>query len=84
MIGIVLLAVALGSMMGLLVNQTSQAIDPVQQVRAAQLAQRLFNEIPQSLFLMLIRITMAAAGAVARRWMVSPMTPVPYPAAMKP
>ena len=44
-IGIVLLAVALGSMMGLLVNQTSQAIDPVQQVRAAQLAQRLFNEI---------------------------------------
>ena len=44
-IGIVLLAVALGSMMGLLVNQTSQATDPVQQVRAAQLAQRLLNEI---------------------------------------
>lgn len=44
-IGIVLLAVALGSMMGLLVNQTSQAVDPVQQVRAAQLAQRLLNEI---------------------------------------
>ena len=44
-IGIVLLAVALGDMMGLLVSQTSQAIDPVQQVRAAQLAQRLLNEI---------------------------------------
>ena len=44
-IGIVLLAVALGGMMGLLVSQTSQAIDPVQQVRAAQLAQRLLNEI---------------------------------------
>lgn len=44
-IGIVLLAVALGGMMGLLVSQTSQATDPVQQVRAAQLAQRLLNEI---------------------------------------
>ena len=44
-IGIVLLALALGSMMGLLVNQTAQATDPVQQVRAAQLAQRLLNEI---------------------------------------
>ena len=32
-------------MMGLLVSQTSQATDPVQQVRAAQLAQRLLNEI---------------------------------------
>lgn len=44
-IGIVLLAIALGGMMGLLVSQTSQATDPVQQVRAAQLAQRLLNEI---------------------------------------
>ena len=44
-IGIVLLAIALGGMMGLLVSQTSQATDPVQQVRAAQLAHRLLNEI---------------------------------------
>jgi MSHA pilin protein MshD len=44
-IGIVLIAVALGGMLGLLINQSAQSTDPVQQVRAAQLAQRLLNEI---------------------------------------
>ncbi len=40
-VGIVLLAVALTGILGLLINQAPQAVDPVQQVRAAQLAQRL-------------------------------------------
>ena len=40
-VGIVLLAVALTGILGLLINQAPQAVDPVQQVRAAQLAQRV-------------------------------------------
>ncbi|BBT96965.1 MSHA (mannose-sensitive hemagglutinin) pili minor prepilin protein MshD [Aeromonas veronii] len=49
-VGIVLLAVALTGMLGLLINQAPQAVDPVQQVRAAQLAQRLAGEILQKSF----------------------------------
>ncbi|MCF3096456.1 type II secretion system protein [Aeromonas australiensis] len=49
-VGIVLLAVALTGMLGLLINQAPQAVDPVQQVRAAQLAQRLSGEILQKSF----------------------------------
>jgi MSHA pilin protein MshD len=49
-VGIVLLAVALTGILGLLINQAPQAVDPVQQVRAAQLAQRLSGEILQKSF----------------------------------
>ena len=49
-VGIVLLAVALTGMLGLLINQAPRAVDPVQQVRAAQLAQRLSGEILQKSF----------------------------------
>ncbi|WDF89292.1 type IV pilus modification PilV family protein [Aeromonas hydrophila] len=49
-VGIVLLAVALTGILGLLINQAPQAVDPVQQVRAAQLAQRLAGEILQKSF----------------------------------
>ncbi|MGL6513681.1 MSHA fimbrial minor subunit MshD [Aeromonas hydrophila] len=49
-VGIVLLAVALTGILGLLINQAPQAVDPVQQVRAAQLAQRLASEIQQTSF----------------------------------
>ena len=49
-VGIVLLAVALTGILGLLINQVPQAVDPVQQVRAAQLAQRLTGEILQKSF----------------------------------
>ena len=49
-VGIVLLAVALTGILGLLVNQAPSAVDPVQQVRAAQLAQRLAGEIHQKSF----------------------------------
>ena len=49
-VGIVLLAVALTGILGLLINQAPQAVDPVQQVRAAQLAQRLTGEILQKSF----------------------------------
>ncbi|MCR6739263.1 prepilin-type N-terminal cleavage/methylation domain-containing protein [Aeromonas dhakensis] len=49
-VGIVLLAVALTGILGLLVNQAPSAVDPVQQVRAAQLAQRLAGEIQQKSF----------------------------------
>ncbi|MGL5326154.1 MAG: type IV pilus modification PilV family protein [Aeromonas sp.] len=49
-VGIVLLAVALTGILGLLINQAPQAVDPVQQVRAAQLAQRLASEILQKSF----------------------------------
>ncbi|MBL0563660.1 type II secretion system protein [Aeromonas hydrophila] len=49
-VGIMLLAVALTSILGLLINQAPQAVDPVQQVRAAQLAQRLAGEILQKSF----------------------------------
>ncbi|AZU46655.1 MSHA biogenesis protein MshD [Aeromonas hydrophila] len=49
-VGIVLLAVALTGILGLLINQAPQAVDPVQQVRAAQLAQRLAGEIQQTSF----------------------------------
>ncbi|PJG58158.1 type IV pilus modification PilV family protein [Aeromonas cavernicola] len=49
-VGIVLLAIALTSILGLLINQAPQAVDPVQQVRAAQLAQRLAGEILQKSF----------------------------------
>ncbi|MCO5343441.1 type II secretion system GspH family protein [Aeromonas veronii] len=48
-VGIVLLA-ALTAIFGLLINQAPQAVDPVQQVRAAQLAQRLSSEILQKSF----------------------------------
>ncbi|MBL0570596.1 prepilin-type N-terminal cleavage/methylation domain-containing protein [Aeromonas sp. BC14] len=49
-VGIVLLAVALTGILGLLINQAPQAVDPVQQVRGAQLAQRLAGEIQQTSF----------------------------------
>lgn len=49
-VGIVLLSVALTGILGLLVNQAPQAVDPVQQVRAAQLAQRVLNEVLQKSF----------------------------------
>ncbi len=49
-VGIVLLAVALTGILGLLINQAPQAVDPVQQVRAAQLAQRILNEVLQKSF----------------------------------
>ena len=49
-VGIVLLAVALTGILGLLINQAPQAVDPVQQVRAAQLAQRLAGEMLQKSF----------------------------------
>ena len=49
-VGIVLLAVALTGILGLLINQAPKAVDPVQQVRAAQLAQRLAGEILQKSF----------------------------------
>lgn len=49
-VGIVLLAVALTGILGLLINQAPQAVDPAQQVRAAQLAQRLAGEILQKSF----------------------------------
>ena len=45
-----LLAVALTGILGLLVNQAPQAVDPVQQVRAAQLAQRILGEMLQKSF----------------------------------
>ncbi|MFM7970051.1 MSHA biogenesis protein MshD [Aeromonas sp. A-5] len=40
----------LTGILGLLINQAPQAVDPVQQVRAAQLAQRLSGEILQKSF----------------------------------
>ncbi|MCE9957611.1 MULTISPECIES: prepilin-type N-terminal cleavage/methylation domain-containing protein [Aeromonas] len=49
-VGIVLLAVVLTGILGLLVNQAPQAVDPVQQVRAAQLAQRILSEALQKSF----------------------------------
>ncbi len=49
-VGIVLLAVALTGILGLLINQAPQAVDPVQQVRAAQLAQRILSEVLQKSF----------------------------------
>ncbi|RQM73403.1 prepilin-type N-terminal cleavage/methylation domain-containing protein [Aeromonas jandaei] len=49
-VGIVLLAVALTGILGLLINQAPQAVDPGQQGRAAQLAQRLTGEILQKSF----------------------------------
>ncbi|GKR03555.1 prepilin-type N-terminal cleavage/methylation domain-containing protein [Aeromonas caviae] len=49
-VGIVLLAIALTGVLGLLINQAPQAVDPVQQVRAAQLAQRILGEALQKSF----------------------------------
>ncbi|MCX4031974.1 prepilin-type N-terminal cleavage/methylation domain-containing protein [Aeromonas caviae] len=49
-VGIVLLAVALTGILGLLINQAPQAVDPVQQVRAAQLAQRILGEMLEKSF----------------------------------
>ncbi|MFM4649567.1 type IV pilus modification PilV family protein [Aeromonas bivalvium] len=49
-VGIVLLSVALTGILGLLISQAPQSVDPVQQVRAAQLAQRLLGEILQKSF----------------------------------
>jgi MSHA pilin protein MshD len=49
-VGITLLAIALTGIVGLLVNQAPRAMDPVQQVRAAQLAQRILTEIVQASF----------------------------------
>ncbi|WP_368180937.1 prepilin-type N-terminal cleavage/methylation domain-containing protein [Aeromonas sp. R7-5] len=49
-VGIVLLAVALTGILGLLVNQAPQAVDPVQQVRATQLAQRILGEMLEKSF----------------------------------
>ena len=44
-VGIVLLAIALTGILGLLINQAPQSVDPVQQVRGAQLAQRILGEV---------------------------------------
>ncbi|WP_421187626.1 type IV pilus modification PilV family protein [Aeromonas sanarellii] len=49
-VGMVLLAVALTGILGLLINQAPQSVDPVQQVRAAQLAQRILNEVLEKSF----------------------------------
>lgn len=49
-VGIVLLAIALTTILGLLINQAPRAIDPVQQLRAAQLAERLLGEVMQRSF----------------------------------
>lgn len=49
-VGIVLLAIALTGILGLLVNQAPKSVDPVQQVRAVQLAQRILNEVLQKSF----------------------------------
>ena len=50
-VGIVLLAVALTGIPGLPINQAApQAVDPVQQVRADQLAQRILGEVLQKSF----------------------------------
>lgn len=49
-VGIVLLAITLTGILGLLINQAPQAVDPVQQVRAAQLAQRILSEALQKSF----------------------------------
>ncbi len=49
-VGIVLLAIALTGILGLLINQAPQAVDPVQQVRAAQLAQRILGEMLEKSF----------------------------------
>jgi len=49
-VGIVLLAIALTGILGLLINQAPQAVDPVQQVRGAQLAQRILSEVLQKSF----------------------------------
>ncbi|MGN5139065.1 type IV pilus modification PilV family protein [Aeromonas sp. 164P] len=46
-VGMVLLAIALTSVLGLLINLGPRSVDPVQQLRAAQLAERLGNEILQ-------------------------------------
>ena len=44
-ITLVLLSIVLVPMVGLLVDQSRKALDPVQEVRASQLAQRLFNQM---------------------------------------
>ena len=49
-VGIVLLAIALTGILGLLINQAPQSVDPVQQVRGAQLAQRILGEVLQKSF----------------------------------
>ncbi|MGY3929746.1 MSHA biogenesis protein MshN/MshD [Aeromonas encheleia] len=49
-VGIVLLAVALTGILSLLNSLAPQSVDPVQQVRAAQLAQRILNEVLQKSF----------------------------------
>ena len=49
-VGIVLLAIALTGILGLLINQAPQGVDPVQQVRAAQLAQRILGEMLEKSF----------------------------------
>lgn len=49
-VGIVLLAVALTGILSLLNSLAPQSVDPVQQVRAAQLAQRILNEALQKSF----------------------------------
>lgn len=49
-IGITLLALALSSVLGLLLNQSSRSVDPVQHARASQLAQRLLGQIGQKSF----------------------------------
>ena len=49
-VGIVLLAIALTGILGLLVNQAPKSVDPVQQVRAVQLARQILNEVLQKSF----------------------------------
>lgn len=44
-IGMVFLAIALTGVLSVMVSQTKRVTDPVQQVRAAELAQRILNEI---------------------------------------
>ncbi|MDO2949931.1 type IV pilus modification PilV family protein [Aeromonas simiae] len=49
-VGMVLLSIALSGILSLLVALAPQAIDPVQQLRAAQLAQRILAEATQKSF----------------------------------
>lgn len=49
-IGIVVFAIAIGIVTTLLVPSASKSVDPIMQVRAAELAQSLFNEISAKSF----------------------------------
>ncbi len=49
-VGIVLLAIALTGILGLLISQAPQGVNPMQQVRGTQLAQRILGEVLQKSF----------------------------------